>query len=264
MKSFLRKFLVTVSLLSIITIQVEANTLAPPNVQLLGDANGLVHIPEDDLFLHYPNMLPGDSIKRTLEIKNDYEYPYELFLRAERVSPEEEYDLLNKLELTIKYKDTVIYAGPTSGEYELTDDISLGIFDPGQEETLVAEVLLDGPSTGNEYKNKYAEVDWIFTAIRIEDVEGGLPDEDIGGGLPDEDVEGGLPDEEIGGGLPDIETEDTKPGGDNVEVGKLNDTDRPKTGDNSSLIYVALGTISILLLIIIRKKSYRNEKKNTK
>ena len=74
MKSFFRKFLVTISLLSIITIQVEAKTLTPPNVQLLGNASGLVHIPEEDLFLYYPNMLPGDSIKRTLEIKNDYEY----------------------------------------------------------------------------------------------------------------------------------------------------------------------------------------------
>ena len=225
MKSFLRKFLVTVSLLSIITTQVEANTLTPPNVQLLGNANGLVYIPDDDLFLHSPNMLPGDSIKRTLEIKNHYEYPYELFIRAKRISPEEEYDLLNKLELKITYKDKIIYAGPTSGEYKLTDNISLGVFGPGQEETLEAEVKLDGPSTGNEYKNKSAEVDWIFTAIRSQDITNPQvnPPTDIN---PDED-----------GGI-----------------------DPPKTGDDSILLYIILVCFSLLFLLINRKNNNKNRR----
>ena len=226
MKSFLRKFLVTVSLLSIITTQVEAKELTPPNVQLLGNANRLVHIPGDDLFLHYPNMLPGDSTKRTLEIKNHYEHPYELFLRAERVSSEEEYDLLNKLDLTITYKDKVIYAGPTSGEYKLTEDISLGVFEPGQEETLVAVVKLDGPSTGNEYKNKYAQVDWIFTAVRSE--ESGLKD-------PEEPVK---PPTDIGGGLGGLEP--------------------PKTGDEGILQYILLAGASILILIIVRRSNKKS------
>lgn len=177
MNSFFKKFIVTISLILIITINIEADTITPPNVQLLGKANGLVYIPEDDLFLYYPNILPGNSIKRTLEIKNHYDYPYELKLRAERVSPKEEYDLLDKLELTIIYKDKVIYKGKISGEY----DISLGIFKPGQEETLLAKVELDGPSTGNKYKNKYVQVNWIFTAVRsdfdqdIDKVEPDIP-----------------------------------------------------------------------------------------
>lgn len=169
MRGFLKKILLTVSLLSIITMQVGANILPPPNVELLGDASGLVHIPSDDLFLYYPNMIPGDSIKQTLEVKNKYDYPYKLFMKAKRVSPKEEYDLLEKLELKITYKGETIYEGPTSGKNKLVEDISLGIFEPGQEEELVAEVKLDGPSTGNEYKNKYAEVDWIFTAVRSEE-----------------------------------------------------------------------------------------------
>lgn len=220
MKSFLRKFLVTLSLLSIITIQVDATALAPPNVQLLGNADGLVHIPGEDLFLHYPNMLPGDSIQRTLEIKNNYEYPYELFLRAQRVSAEEEYDLLNKLDLKITYKDNVMYAGPTSGEYELTEDISLGIFEPGQEETLVARVELDGPSTGNEYKNKNAQVDWVFTAVRSEESDSLEP----------------KPPTDVGGS-----------GSDKV--------DPPKTGDDGISKYILLGGASVLILLLSKKKS---------
>lgn len=243
MKSCLRKILVVTSLLSIITtIKVDADTLAPPNVQLLGNANELVYIPDDDLFLQHPNMIPGDYIRRTLEIKNKHKYPYELFLRAERVSPKEEYDLLDKLDLKISYKDEVIYDEAVNGEDKLTKGISLGVFNPGQEENLIAEVKLDGASTGNEYKNKSAQIDWIFTAVRSE--------------------------EEIKNN--DKETVDKSYKVDNTD--KLDQypsdlesdeddmwSESPKTGEDGIFIYVILGITSILLLLISRKN--KNSKK---
>ena len=123
MKGFIKTILITLSLLLIISIKGEASTLTPPNVQLLGNADGLVHISNtEDMFLYRYNMLPGDSAERTLEIKNQYEDSYELFLRAERVSEKEEYDLLNKLDLKITFNDKVIYVGPTSGEYKITEE----------------------------------------------------------------------------------------------------------------------------------------------
>lgn len=228
MKSFFKKILVAVSLLSIINTQVEAKDLTPPNVQLLGDANGLVHIPEKDLFLHYPNMLPGDSISRTLIIKNNYKYSYEIFLKAKRVSSKEEYDLLDKLDLKITYNDNIIYIGPISGENKLTQDISLGIFKPGQQATLVAQVTLDGPSTGNEYKNKYVQVDWVFTAIKSEESTNQLTNPPTNSQI----------DNSI----------DTKPNQEEV-------VKSPSTGDDGILLHVILGISSILILLITSKKN---------
>lgn len=170
-KSTVKVIAIALSLLSIIGIKGEALVKSPPNVQLIGEAEGLVHIPNDDIFLFSENMLPGDSIIRTLEIKNNYSENYELFMRAERVSPREEFDLLEVLTLKIIYKNKVIYDGPLEGRDGLSKNISLGTFKPGDEEFLLAEVNLDGPSIGNEYKNKFAQVDWIFTATR--DTEGG-------------------------------------------------------------------------------------------
>ena len=221
MKSFFRKFLVALSLLTIVTtVQGEALEKAPPNVKLLGNADGLVHIPEDDLFLFYPNMLPGDKVTRVLEIKNKYDHPYELFIRAERVSPMEEFDLLDKINLKITYKDNIIYDGKVSGEYEMTDDISLGVFQPGQEEDLVAVAELDGKTTGNEYKNKSVQVDWIFTAIRAEET-------------PDS-------------------TDDIEDKEDKVEDEIYEDT--PKTGDISISKYVLLLGAALGLFIFISKR----------
>lgn len=243
MKNFIRKILVVTSLLSIITtIKVDADTLAPPNVELLGNANELVYIPDDDLFLQHPNMIPGDYIRRTLEIKNKHKYPYELFLRAERVSPKEEYDLLDKLDLKISYKDEVIYNEAVNGEDKLTKGISLGVFNPGQEENLIAEVKLDGASTGNEYKNKSAQIDWIFTAVRSEDES------------HDNDKET----------LDKSDKVDNKDKTDQSPNDLESDEDdmwseSPKTGEDGIFIYVILGITSILLLLISRKNN--NSKK---
>lgn len=136
----------------------------PDNVRLEGNSEGIVFIPGDEPFLIKDGMVPGDEVSRQMVIDNEYDVEYEVFMRAERVSEKEEYDLLNKIELTIYYKDELIYNGPASGEDGLSKNISLGKFKPGEEADLYAEVKLDGPSTGNEYKNKYAQVDWIFTA----------------------------------------------------------------------------------------------------
>ncbi|MCU9807054.1 LPXTG cell wall anchor domain-containing protein [Paraclostridium sp. AKS46] len=243
MKNFIRKILVVTSLLSIITtIKVDADTLAPPNVELLGNANELVYIPDDDLFLQHPNMIPGDYIRRTLEIKNKHKYPYELFLRAERVSPKEEYDLLDKLDLKISYKDEVIYNEAVNGEDKLTKGISLGVFNPGQEENLIAEVKLDGASTGNEYKNKSAQIDWIFTAVRSEDESHDNDKEtlDKSDKVDNKDKTDQYPN--------DLESD---------EDDMWNES--PKTGEDGIFIYVILGITSILLLLISRKN--KNSKK---
>ena len=152
------------------TVSASTTTL-PSNVQLVGDSQGLISIPEDEPFLIKMGMLPGDRVERTMIIQNDYEYAYDLFLRAERVSEKEEYDLLTKLELSVYDGDQLIYEGPASGEDGMIKDISLGTYEPGETTELYAVVELDGPSTGNEYKNKYAEVNWIFTAVRAEESE---------------------------------------------------------------------------------------------
>lgn len=243
MKNFIRKILVVTSLLSIITnIKVDADTLSPPNVELLGNANELVYIPDDDLFLQHPNMLPGDYIIRTLEIKNKHKYPYELFLRAERVSPKEEYDLLDKLDLKISYKDEVIYDEAVNGEDKLTKGISLGVFNPGQEENLIAEVKLDGASTGNEYKNKSAQIDWIFTAVRSEDES------------HDNDKETADKSDKTNN------TNKTDESPNNLESDEDDMwSESPKTGEDGIFIYVILGITSILLLLMSIKN--KNSKK---
>lgn len=143
----------------------------PSNVQVLGEAQGLVSFQGDGPFLTNMAMFPGDRVEQLLIIHNDHDYASELFLRAERVSEEEEFDLLSKLELMIYHDGEIIYKGPACGSAGMEENISLGVFEPGDHTLLYASIELDGPSTGNEYQNKYAEVHWVFTATHAEQSE---------------------------------------------------------------------------------------------
>lgn len=167
MKRYLKCIVMTLALLLVLNVQwVLAQTL-PSNVHLIGNKDGImISLPgEEKNFLYKDGMLPGDSVDREIIIKNKYEKPYTLYMRAERSTPKEEkYDLLTKLELKITYKDEVIYEGPVSGENGLLEDVELGTIKPGDEARLHAVVTLDGPSTGHEYMNKEDDVNWIFTA----------------------------------------------------------------------------------------------------
>lgn len=165
MREFKKIVLFTISLILIFKVNTFAVDNIPENIKLVGDANGIVFIPGEEPFLNKLDMLPGDSVERELIIQNNYERPYELYLKAERVTKKEEYDLLDKIELKITYKDKVIYDGPASGEPGLENNISLGSFNPGDETKLIAIAKLDGETIGNEYKNKLVQVDWVFTAV---------------------------------------------------------------------------------------------------
>lgn len=226
MKRYLKCIVMTLSLLLVLNVKgVLAQTL-PSNVHLVGDDDGiLISLPEgEDSFLYKDEMLPGDSVERTMTIENKYQQPYALYIRAERVGIEkvEKYDLLEKLQLKLTFKDKVIYEGPVSGKDGLIEDIELGTIQPGDEAKLHAVVTLDGPSTGHEYMNKEGAVDWIFTATS----EAPYPEPD-----PEEPVE-----------------PDKKP------------NDAPKTGDNSVVSYAAVALGSLMLLVVVAKKNRKASK----
>lgn len=163
MKNYLKVIVMTLSLLLLVNVNAFAETL-PSNVKLEGNANGIVVIPGDKMFLYKDNMVPGDEVDRTMTIDNKYDAPFDLYLRAERVTPKEQYDLLTKLQVKVTYKGSVIYEGPVSGEDGLIKNISLGSYNPGDKADSHAEVKWEGQSSGNEYMNKTAQVNWIFTA----------------------------------------------------------------------------------------------------
>ena len=93
-------------------------------------------------------------------------------MKAERIIPKEDYDLLEKLNLRITYNDETIYYGPIIKENGETIELNLGLYKPDDKKTMTAEVELDGSITGNDYRNREIEVNWVFTADHRDEIEG--------------------------------------------------------------------------------------------
>lgn len=238
MKRLAKVFLLSISLLLMMNTVGDANELAPPNVELLGNANGIVFIPGDQPFLEFNNMLPGDKLKRKLIIENKFTDSYEIYLRAERLSPKEEFDLLERLNMTVKYEDETIHHGDALGEQSLKENILIGTVNPNEKKELIAEVELDGESTGNEYKNKKGEVKWVFTAVRK--LAPPQPPPNTGGSNGSNQGQAG---ESIGSNSSDV-------------------TNSPKTGDEGILKYLILLLMCIIGFKLINKKEGRVHEKN--
>lgn len=151
-------------ILMITSVSVLVKAQTPKNVSLEGNADGIVFFPDNELFLSGTDMIPGDKVSGEINIKNNYEQSFKLYMKAERITNEEENDLLKALDLKITYKDKIIYQGNAAGDDGLNNNIYLGEFKSGDITSLVAEVYLDGKKIDNKYQNKYGEVKWIFTA----------------------------------------------------------------------------------------------------
>lgn len=168
MKTLKKSFLLTIVFLIIMCKPGVASTFATPNVELEGNAKGIVFISGDEPFLWSDNVLPGDKLERNIILRNKYDSPYKVFMKASRVTKKEKYDLLQKMDLKVTYDGSDIYTGPVSGENGLEENIFLGTINPGESKILNAVASFPGKTMGNEYKNKKGQVDWIFTAVRLE------------------------------------------------------------------------------------------------
>lgn len=136
------------------------------DIVIEGNASGLVTIPDTDDFLVKDNFLPGDTAEGTIKLTNNYDYPYEVFLKADDIEKKSDEDFAKKLHLKIDEDSKDVYEGELQGEDKMAKEISLGVINPGETRVLNAKVTLDGITTTNEYKNKYASIQWIFTAER--------------------------------------------------------------------------------------------------
>ena len=148
------------------------------NIILRGSAAGLVDTLGDAPFLRAENMLPGDSVRSKLLIRNDYKYPYRITLTGRRVeNPQEKnydfennFDLMNMIRVKIYYEgeDKVLYNNTLFDEHHdtISAEIDLGEFEPGDMKQLVAEATFE-PEMDYNYMNKALVVEWVFYAERV-------------------------------------------------------------------------------------------------
>lgn len=145
----------------------EATTteVLPSTIQLIGDAKELAFTETGEPgFLYTDKFLPGETLERTLTIRNEKNVPFRLSFSVERTSDViPEIDLFDQLDITIYDPDTKQTL--CTGMIENCDDRQLyAILQPGDVRNLKMIVTFN-KEAGNEYKNKVAQYEWIFDAV---------------------------------------------------------------------------------------------------
>jgi len=133
-------------------------------------APGSSHSPTD-LFTEFKSVMPGDSIKQEITVKNDASegVKVKLYVRS-RGAQENSSDFLSKLHLTVakseQNKMAYMFDAAAHQTGGMTDWFYLGTLYSGGEVNLVLN--LDIPiELGNEYQNAIGYIDWEFKAEEL-------------------------------------------------------------------------------------------------
>ena len=152
----------------------DINTFKKPDnkkfsITYEGDSNKLIKN-EDDFFMNFPVLLPGDTYTDTLLFTNDSNRKVNLYFRT--ASPEGT-DLLNKVTLKITKQigdnKEVIYDGDLRAT-KLYANMLLAVIDKGKSGSLTYEIHVP-----EELQNPYSIMEdyvmWVFATDRIAEID---------------------------------------------------------------------------------------------
>lgn len=129
---------------------------------LRGDTVGLSITPENEDLFDVNNMLPGESVKSSIQISNTDNFPFTLSVEIVGGLIEldlGEKDMLDMLDIDVSMGGAVIASFPVKG-----GDYTIGRFIPGQTASLEVEITFN-KEADNDYQGKSAKLQWIFTAV---------------------------------------------------------------------------------------------------
>ncbi len=141
---------------------------ADSSVTYSGSADKFVFLPNTDLFQSFKGVMPGDTLKQSITVKNDTAngVKVKLYLRAEPA--DEKYrSFLNQMKLTVVQNgQSVLFSAPASEQGGLSSNVYLGTFYSGADIPLT--VTLSVPlEMGNEFQNGVGVINWVFTAEEL-------------------------------------------------------------------------------------------------
>ena len=188
MNKLYKSFLVFIIAMVIIPIN---STLADINTKsiVIGNDNKFTNKNDSFVLIDTKELMPGDYIEETLEIKNLSKANFYIKTNSEEITTkEDDIYLLDKLNITILCEDNVLFKGKASDINIIKDTYAeLGEIVSGEAKTIKIIAELDGSSVGNEFQNKSGAFKMNFyISEKYDDVSNSFNSPNIGN-FPNED-----------------------------------------------------------------------------
>ncbi len=234
-------------------------------VQYEKEAKKIIAAPRD-FFAQFGTLMPGDTQKGVVKIKNEGKNPITIFFKTEGV---EESQLLEKIQLTItnradvKEEGKVLYDGNLRSR-ELENYFSLGRYEPSYEGEFVFQLKLP-EELDNTYSLEKRKVKWYFMAEETLSLPPATTRRENAATSYKNQTSSYQPSTSVysnhsnSQGKTERQSNSYKNGG---EDGSILQKIRPKTGDTSNLeFYITLAFLSLIGIIMTTKNIKRQNLK---
>ena len=184
------KTIASLVMMLVLLLGIGATAYADGTVSYQGGAEKFVFLPgssytDTDLFDGFKNVMPGDTLTQTVEVRNRFlgTGSVRIYLRAVAHDEQENplssavaasgetvatmSDFLSQLYMEVWQGDQCIYTGSPDELDGLKNNVLLGTIPRFKSTTLTVKLQVPA-ELGNEYANRVGEVDWVFTAEELD------------------------------------------------------------------------------------------------
>ena len=184
------KTIASLVMMLVLLLGIGAPAYADGTVSYKGGAEKFVFLPgssytDTDLFDGFKNVMPGDTLTQTVEVRNRFlgTGSVRIYLRAVAHDEQENplssavaasgetvatmSDFLSQLYMEVWQGDKCIYTGSPDELDGLKNNVLLGTIPRFKSTTLTVKLQVPA-ELGNEYANRVGEVDWVFTAEELD------------------------------------------------------------------------------------------------
>ena len=164
--------MLVLGLIAVAAVFAAASVAFAGEVSYEGEADGFAFAPGSsssptDLFSNFNDVVPGDELTDSVDVKNNGDKTVRLYMRA-LGDVDGDAAFLSQMNLKVEKSGGTLFDAPADQTAGLTDWVLLGTMAPGAKATL--DLTLSVPITmGNDSQDAVGKIGWQFKAEEVTD-----------------------------------------------------------------------------------------------